>query len=75
MVECWTGMPLMQVRFPCAARDFSPSVNFQCRLLYMSVHPHVQSQALTSMGMLKILLSMSEFVDYGNTKTPGMHHK
>ena len=27
-----TGTPLTQVRFPSAARDFSPRVNFQCRL-------------------------------------------
>ena len=32
LVERRTGTPLTQVRFPCAARDFSPRVNFQCRL-------------------------------------------
>ena len=33
------GTHLMQVQFPGAARDFSPRVNFQCRLscLYTSV--------------------------------------
>ena len=29
LVEHWTGTPLTQVRFPGAARDFSPRVNFQ----------------------------------------------
>ena len=29
-----TGAPLTQVRFPGAARDFSPRVNFYCRLSY-----------------------------------------
>ena len=55
MVERRTGTPLMQVRFPGAARDFSPRVNFQCRLSpTVSVHPSVQSQALTSVRTLKI---------------------
>ena len=34
LVESQTGTPLTQVRFPGAARDFSPGVNFQCRLSY-----------------------------------------
>ena len=34
LVECRTGTPLTQVRFPGAAMDFSPRVNFQCRLSY-----------------------------------------
>ena len=50
LVESRTGMPLMQVRFPGASRDFSPMVNFQCRFseLTVSVHLRVQSHALTS---------------------------
>ena len=28
------GIPLGQVRFPGAAKEFSPEVNFQCRLSY-----------------------------------------
>ena len=32
VVKHRTGMPLRQVRFLGAARDFSPRVNFQCRL-------------------------------------------
>ena len=34
LVERRTGTPLMQVRFPGVARDFSPRVNFQCRLSF-----------------------------------------
>ena len=34
LVEHRTGTPLRQVRFPGAASDFSPRVNFQCRLSY-----------------------------------------
>ena len=33
-VEHWTGMLLRLVRFPGAARDFCPRVNFQCRVSY-----------------------------------------
>ena len=32
LAERRTGTPLRQVRFPGAARDFSPRVNFQSRL-------------------------------------------
>ena len=34
MVKHRTGTPPTQVRFPRAARDFSPGDNFQCRLSY-----------------------------------------
>ena len=34
LVERRTGTPLTQVQFPRRARDFSPRVNFQCRLAY-----------------------------------------
>ena len=34
LVEDRTGTSPSQVRFPGAARDFSPRVNFQCRLFY-----------------------------------------
>ena len=34
LVEHQTVTPPTQVRFPGAARDFSPRVNFQCRLSY-----------------------------------------
>ena len=34
LIERWTDTLLTHVRFPGAARDFSPRVNFQCRLSY-----------------------------------------
>ena len=34
MVERRTGSSLTQVRFPDAGRNYSPRVNFQCRLFY-----------------------------------------
>ena len=34
LTERRTGTPLTQVRFPGPSRDFSPRVNFQCRLSY-----------------------------------------
>ena len=69
-------MPLMQVRFPGAARDFSLSHLSVQTLLCVSVHPRVQSHASTSERMLKNRKSMSESsVDYGNTKTPSMHSR
>ena len=41
LVERGTGTLLMQVRFPSAARDFSPMVNFQCRLSYVLSLIHI----------------------------------
>ena len=41
-VERWTEKPgtvLMLVRFPGAARDFSPGVDCQCRISYGVLHP------------------------------------
>ena len=56
LVQRQTGTPLTQVRFPSEERDFSPKVNFQCRLSYCaSVHPRVQSHALTNVLTLNIL--------------------
>ena len=39
LVEHGTGMLLTKVRFPSMARDFSPRVNFQCRLSYSVCTP------------------------------------
>ena len=55
LVEHRTGMLPTQVRFSGAARDFSPSVSFQCRLSYdVRTPPCVQSHAFTTVPMLKI---------------------
>ena len=47
LVQCWTEKPgviLTQVQLPGAGGDFSPIVNFQCRLSYgvctVPVHMH-----------------------------------
>ena len=45
---------LMQVRVPDAARDFSPRVKFQSRLLWCLYSLHVQSHASTPVHTLKI---------------------
>ena len=55
LVERRTGMPLAQVHFPSAARDFSLRVNIRYRLLRCPYTPYVQSHSLTSVRMLKIL--------------------
>ena len=39
LIEHRTVTPLTQFRFPGAARDFSPRVNFQCRLSYSVCTP------------------------------------
>ena len=39
LVERRTGTPLTQVRFPGAAKVFSPRVNFQCRLYDVGTSP------------------------------------
>ena len=62
LVEHRTVMPLTQVRFPGAASDAPPRVNFSMQtLLRVSIYPRAQSHALTTVRTLKILLSMSEF--------------
>ena len=61
LVEHWTGTLLTLVRFPGAARDFSPESTFSVDSLTVSVKPHVQLHAFTSVCMLKIPQSMSEF--------------
>ena len=59
--ECRTGTPLTQVRFPGVAWDFSPRINFQCRLFYGVRAPRVQLHALIYVRTLKILQLVSEF--------------
>ena len=56
LVERRTSTLLRQVRFPGAARDFSPRVSFQCRLSYdVCTALFVQTHTLTTVCMLKIL--------------------
>ena len=58
LVKCRTGTLLTQVRFPSAARDFSPKVNFQCRLSYGVRTPPCAIACINTNS-----------VDYGNTET------
>ena len=56
LVERRTGTPLMQIRFPCAARDLSPRVNFsadsygvrtiQCAFAYINICAFVKDPAV-----------------------------
>ena len=87
----WIVTPLTQVRFPAAARDFCPRVNFQCRLSYrvrtppcaiacinICVHvkdPVVHVRVWWIMETLKHPACTIDLVDYGNTETPGMHDR
>ena len=54
-VERRTSTLLSQVRFPGAAKDFFSQSAFIVDSLTMSVNPCVQSHALASVHMLKIL--------------------
>ena len=55
LVEHRTDTPPTKVRFPGAARDFSPRVNFKCRLTSRVRTPsRVQSHTLTFVRTLKI---------------------
>ena len=76
LVEHRTGTSPTLVRFPGAARDFSPIINFQCRTSY-GVHtpPRVQLYAFTPVCTLMTRGPCQSSVDYGNTKTPSMHRR
>ena len=67
LVERRTGTPLTQVRFPGAARDFSPGVNFQRRLCY-GVRTMPCAIACTRM-CVHVKDPVVHSVDYGGTKT------
>ena len=55
LVERQTGTPLRQLRFHVVARDFFPESPFSADSATVSIHPHVQSHALTSVHRIKIL--------------------
>ena len=56
LVAHQTSVPLTQVGFPDAARAFSNTVNFQCRVLLQCPYtPCVQLHALTPVRRLKSL--------------------
>ena len=55
LVEHRTGMSMTQVRFPDAARDFSPGVDFQCRLFYGVHTPQCAIACINICAYVKIL--------------------
>ena len=71
LVQHRTSTPPTQIRFPDAARDFSPRVHFT-----VSVHPRGQLHAFTSVRTLKIPQSPCQSsMDYGSTETSSMHRR
>ena len=76
LVQHRTGTPQTQVRFPGAARDFSPRVNFQCRLSSgVRIPPCAIECIYISCARQISRSSCRSPVDYGNTKTPSMHRR
>ena len=53
LAERWANMPLRQVWFPGAARDFSPWVNFQYTLT-VSTHTHEHTHTSCATACIKI---------------------
>ena len=76
LVEHRTGTPPTQVRFPGAARDFSPRVNFQCRLSYGVRTPPVCNRVHSHLcARSRSRSPCKSSFDYGNTKTPNKHRR
>ena len=74
MVERRTGTLPTQVRFPGAAREFSPKVNFQCRLFYGVLAPPCAVACVNICAYVKDhVVCVKSSMDYSNTKTPSMY--
>ena len=59
---------------PVRQRDFSPRVNFQCRLYYGVRTPPYAIACINICAHVKgPVVHVRSSVDYGNTKTPSMH--
>ena len=72
LVEHRTSTPLTQVRFPGAARDFSP--NFQCGLSYVCPYAPVCNRMHSHLcARERSCGPRQSSVDYGNARTPSMH--
>ena len=71
-----TGTPLTQMRFPGAARDFSPRVQFQCRLSYGVRTPPVCNRTHYHLCARQRSCSPCQsLVDCGNAKIPIMRRR
>ena len=73
LVEHRTGTPPTQVRFPGAARDFSPRVNFQCRLSYGVRTPVRNCMHFHLRARQRSRSPRQSSVDYRNTETASMN--
>ena len=74
LTERRTGTPLREVRFPGAARDFSPRVNLQCRLSYGVRTPPCAIACINICAHVKDpVVHIKSLVDYGKIKTLSMH--
>ena len=60
---------------PCAARDFPPGVDFQCRLFYgvCTLPPCAIARVNICSHAKDLMVQVKSLVDCGNTKTPSMH--
>ena len=72
-MESQTSTPLMHLWFPCAARDFPPRANFQCRLCYGVHTPLCAIACISICAHVKHPVAHVTVVDYGHTETPSMH--
>ena len=61
LIERRSGTPLTEANFLVRQGIFLPESTFSADSLTVSLHPRVQSHALTSVRTLEILQSMSEF--------------
>ena len=67
---------LRQVWFSGAAKDFSPRVNFQCRLSYSVYTSQRETARINICAQVKdLVLHVMSSADYGNTKTPSTHRR
>ena len=71
-VQHQTVTPLTLVRLPGTARDFSPRLNFQCRLSYSVSTPPCAIACIYICVHVSCSPCQSSMV-YGNTKTPNMY--
>ena len=76
LVEHRTGTLQTQVRFPDAARDFSPGVTFRCKLSYVWPYTPARNRMLLHLcARLKSRSPCQSLVDYGNIKTISIHSR
>ena len=75
MVERRTGMPPTQLRFPGAARDFSPRVNFPCRLACLCTPPCAAACINICVHVKNPVLHVRVLWIMETLKTPSMHRR